>query len=133
MVVQLFSRLPVAFLAIWSFQSVFGGDRSCKGNIDCQLNGVCLIGVCHCDAAWRGSNCSVVNLLPARPLSKQGFTTTDTWSSWGGNINMDTNGTWHLFAAEMGGHCGLQTWGGNSRCVRATSKDPEGPYVREEV
>ena len=33
----------------------------------------------------------------------------------------------------MGGGCGLQTWGSNSRCVLATSASALGPYVRIET
>ena len=34
---------------------------------------------------------------------------------------------------EMNEHCGLGTWGSNSRCVLASSDDPAGPYTRDLV
>ena len=34
---------------------------------------------------------------------------------------------------EMNEHCGLGTWGSNSRCVLASSEDPAGPYTRDLV
>ena len=54
-------------------------------------------------------------------------------SSWGGSIIQDGKGTWHLFAAEIAGRCGMQAFDTNSRCVHATSDAAEGPYSRREV
>lgn len=41
---------------------------------------------------------------------------------------------WYLGVSEMSEHCGLGTWGSNSRCVMAVSTTgPAGPYTRQQV
>lgn len=108
------------------------GGAACKNDIDCQLNGLCVNGACHCDKAWVGGNCSILNLLPAK-INRGFYNINSTWSSWGGSGDVDENETWHMFAAEMAGHCGLGVWGQNSRCVHATSTSVDGPYERQDV
>ena len=41
------------------------GGGACATAAQCQLNGRCAGGTCACDAAWTGSNCSALDLLPA--------------------------------------------------------------------
>jgi len=48
-------------------------------------------------------------------------------SSWGGEV-LHVDGTYHLYASEMVGGCGLTEWYSNSRIVHATSKSLLGPY-----
>ena len=38
------------------------GAWGCSTEHDCQLNGVCEAGVCHCDPAWGSPDCSVLQL-----------------------------------------------------------------------
>jgi len=40
--------------------------------------------------------------------------------------------TYHMYAAEIANHCGLNTWGQNSIIVHATSNTPEGPFTRQD-
>lgn len=40
---------------------------------------------------------------------------------------------WHMFAAEMVGHCGIDSWMENSRIVHAVSKTPHGLFNRTGV
>lgn len=98
----------------------------CRGDYDCQLNGVCTAGVCQCDAAWTGPQCRVMNL---KPSPRNGGYKHPNTSSWGGNAwrDPDTN-VYHGFFSEFVNHCGLSTWGTNSRIVHAEATDPAGPY-----
>eukprot|EP00035_Acanthoeca_spectabilis_P000400 m.73039 g.73039 ORF g.73039 m.73039 type:complete len:418 (+) comp10188_c0_seq1:1-1254(+) len=109
--------------------------EGCTGDGDCSLNGVCTGGVCVCDAAWTGPNCSSLNFLPAN--KSQGFNHVgSSWSSWGGSAVQDPKtGRWYLGVDEMSEHCGLGTWHTNSHCIIAssTTDSPGGPYVREMV
>merc|ERR1712086_466670 len=77
---------------------------------------------------WTGQTCGQLNLLPARPRPHAGFDEVGN-SSWGGSIQADKNGVWHMFVSRMAGHCGLNSWQQNSEIVHATSTDPEGPYT----
>jgi hypothetical protein len=102
------------------------GVYSCSTSSDCQLNGDCVNKVCVCDAAWTGPTCSVLNLLPAPPNG--GLKRSDI-SSWGGSV-IKIGNEYHMYAAEMANHCGLNTWTSNSIIVHATSNTPEGPYTK---
>lgn len=42
------------------------------------------------------------------------------------------DGLWHLWAAEMTEHCGINAWAGNSRIIHATSSSANGQYTRKE-
>ena len=64
------------------------GGAPCATDLDCQLNGECHAGVCVCDVAWRGSNCSVLALLPAKLMNGYGHRGSNI-SSWGGQIVRD--------------------------------------------
>ena len=101
---------------------------ACKTELDCQLNGLCTAGKCVCDPAWKGGNCSTLNLLPAKMQNGYGSLGSNT-SSWGGGVLQDPkSGKWFMFVSEMNMGCGLGTWGGNSRCVLAESATPNGPF-----
>ncbi len=109
------------------------GRAACHRDADCNYNGVCMVdaGACVCDAAWGGPACDALALLPpaskaAPPLGyrrrdRNGSLTT----SWGGSVLHDAEtGTWHMYAAEITGHCGMNVWLSNSRVVHAVSPDP---------
>lgn len=101
---------------------------ACTTDESCSLNGKCVAGSCVCVPEWRGADCGVLNLLPARsfPLAA-GFDEPGS-SSWGGSLLLE-NGTYHLFASRMAFGCGLSEWSQNSEIVHATSSDAEGPYT----
>ena len=40
---------------------------SCVSDLGCSLNGICVAGVCACDAAWHGPSCELLSLLPSAP------------------------------------------------------------------
>lgn len=75
-------------------------------------------------------------LLPARPRGTQGYDRVARnqggSSSWGGSV-VEDDGVYHMFAAEMDMHCGINLWYPNSMCVRAASPSAEGPYTLQEV
>ena len=110
-------------------------DWPCRSNSDCSLNGECHSGKCACRKAWSGRRCEKLMLLPAR--RDEGYRGIDggrNTSSWGGAVLYD-NGTqsYHMWAAEMTEHCGIGAWAQNSRIIRAESKQPGGPYLRQQV
>ena len=104
---------------------------SCETEIDCQLNGVCSQGSCICDSGWRGEKCEELDLLPVDSMTPAygGNGTT----SWGGSVVKSSNGSFHMFVAEMANSCGLNTWVTNSIIVHAVASAPEGPYQKREV
>eukprot|EP01046_Picozoa_sp_COSAG06_P059960 COSAG06_NODE_12584_length_1360_cov_22.281014_1_plen_402_part_01 len=109
------------------------GGGACSGPLDCQLNGACTGGKCVCGAAWTGANCSRLDFLPA--TKGAGFyTANSSWSSWGNMVSRDPqSGKYYMAADEMANHCGLGTWGRNSRCVMAEAETAAGPYRRVSV
>ena len=96
----------------------------CETDIDCSLKGLCTNRQCSCDPAWTGDHCQLLNLLPASLSAGPGFhgpgTGHDGTSSWGGSV-VHQGDTWHMFASEFVGGCGLSSWGGNSQIVHAVS------------
>lgn len=72
-------------------------------------------------------------LLPADRIS--GLRTRETdganTSSWGGQVLRDDNGMYHMWAAEIINHCGINAWTRNSRIIHAISKTPGGLYERK--
>jgi len=66
-----------------------------------------------------------LNLAPAPP---DGGMNQVNWSDWGGSPIYDA-GVYYLFDARMDNHCGLNSWGTNSACVRATASALLGPYT----
>ena len=103
----------------------------CSSDLDCSLNGVCGKGVCVCDAAWTGTACDKMALLPTP--AKSDFRE-DSVSTWGGSIVYETSHpgpSWHMYASEMLGSCGIESWQSNSQVIHATSSSPLGPWRRE--
>lgn len=106
----------------------------CRTNMDCSLNGQCdaTSGSCSCEPQWAGHRCDALQLRPAKPDNGyQGVDDGANTSSWGGAVlRGDDDGLWHMFAAEMTNHCGIDTWFQNSRIIHATSSQPDGPFQR---
>lgn len=113
---------------------------ACITDDDCQLNGLCNSGVCHCDAAWTGDACQRLNLLPAkidaglqlkpRPAKAQDLA--QFRSSWGGGV-VHQNGTYQMMVSIFEQGCGLNAWLPNSAMGRAVASEPEGPYELVEL
>jgi hypothetical protein len=94
--------------------SAASASTGCTSDLDCRLNGKCVGGTCQCSAAWRGANCSTLNLQPtasSADLRQPGI------STWGMGM-VHANGEWHGYFAEMEKGCGLTSWQTNSLIVR---------------
>jgi hypothetical protein len=75
----------------------------------------------HCSACYAYATTHTLNFIEQvldikpRPTASRavpgvyGFS--PNVSSWGGNIVLDDEGTYHLYVSEMVGDCGLKTWG----------------------
>ena len=113
----------------------------CASARDCSYNGVCVAGgaACACTPPWSGAACDALALAPLDAASARlGYQGTapdgEAVSSWGGSVLRGDDGTWHMYAAEMGHECGINVWLANSVVVHATSPDPLSvPFTRRSV
>lgn len=146
-------RTPTSWFLAWGLPSSMiaaaaaaaSSSSSCASDLDCSLNGLCTpsTGVCVCDAAWRGDKCQTLRVLPAERSSGLRLRgTTDrsaadagvapslrNISTWGGAVqHCEEDGLWHMWASQMIGFCGIQSWSTNSQVVHATSDSPTGMY-----
>lgn len=102
----------------------------CKTEMDCSLGGTCEDGICKCYPTWTGRNCSLLNVLPAPdPFA---FYRPGNQSSWGGSVVQDGD-SYHMFAADMTDHCGLNAWQRNSAIRHLVSESPSGPFQPSDV
>eukprot|EP01060_Flectonema_neradi_P014030 TRINITY_DN2074_c0_g1_i2.p1 TRINITY_DN2074_c0_g1~~TRINITY_DN2074_c0_g1_i2.p1 ORF type:complete len:496 (+),score=83.00 TRINITY_DN2074_c0_g1_i2:95-1489(+) len=113
----------------WDHQSI---ETPCETNDDCSRNGNCVNGFCSCFPQWTGAHCSVLNLIETG--TDLGLEQTDI-STWGGSVLYDeTDGLYHMWAAEMINSCGIRAWRTNSQIRHATSPDPlTVPFTPKEV
>ena len=119
------AALPVLAIALSR------GGGACNFEVDCSLNGMCVSGICVCHSGWSGAVCSQLALLPAPTTAAYGGGLGGNVSSWGGGVALDpASGKYVMYVSEMSRHCGLGTWGQNSRCVAALSDTPIGPYQK---
>jgi len=81
----------------------------CATEEDCSLAGLCVAGVCRCDAAWKPPNCVAMNLLPVNKSAMgydRGLKNASTPSgfqslaSWGGQSVFE-DGEWHMIMADF--------------------------------
>ena len=106
--------------------------HACTDNFGCSLGGRCVDHVCECFRAWKGINCSELNLQATRNI--RAFDRPENQSSWGGSVIWENETqTFHMFAADMTEHCGLNSWQHNSAIRHLVSKTPEGPYEPQEI
>ena len=106
----------------------------CMSNMDCSLNGKCIMNKCHCRPAWGGHRCERLILRPAvRSSGYHYMEDGKNISSWGGGVLRDNNGLYHMYAAEMTKHCGINSWTLNSQLIHAVSRDPTGTYKRHDI
>ena len=115
-------------------------DTTCTSDEDCQLNGICRGGACHCNPGWTGAACALLDRRP--PASKAAaavYGMHPNVTSWGGNALLDNKtGLHHLFVTEIAGpngtSCGLISWGSHSTIIHAVSTQGiEGPYEKKAV
>ena len=84
------------------------GKAICHSALDCQLNGVCLMGTCTCSQGWIGARCQHLKLSPAVPERSRatGYKIPDI-SSWGASVVQGIGEQYFMFVTEMANHCGL--------------------------
>ena len=86
-------------------------STKCDDMNDCSYNGLCTKGECQCFPQWKGSNCAELNVVPTRKDNGlHSVIDGQRVSSWGGSVVRDDNGTYWMYAAEMGEFCGINTW-----------------------
>ena len=102
----------------------------CGTDHDCNLNGACTGGRCACLAAWRGETCGLLSLRPAGHGAGLHAAPNSTLSAWGGAVVFDAaSGRFLMYAAEMVGGCGINSWETNSRVVRASAASMDEPFA----
>ena len=86
------------------------------------------------DDATAGSSSS--SAVPAAPSSSSSSSTGGAGvpprniSTWGGAVQYsEEDGLWHMWASQMRGFCGIQSWSTNSQVVHATASSPRGAYA----
>lgn len=104
----------------------------CESDDDCNLNGICNMssGQCSCDPQWRGTDCGILNLLPAvkgEGYQRQGL------NQWGGNPFLARDGQYHVLVTEMTLGCPIADYETNGQVVHAVSPTPMGPYTFNSV
>jgi len=110
--------------------STHGGGR-CTDDAACNLNGACSAGTCACVAPWTGTDCGLLDFLPARAPDGALYRREGV-SSWCASTLRDDAGVWHAVVAQMADNCGLNSWETNSQLVHVTSTSgPAGPYANE--
>ena len=97
----------------------------------CSLNGNLVAGKCKCDVQWEGPDCELLRLLPADPAA--GLQAAGNFSSWGGSVQKDADGLYHMYAAVMANGCGLDAWRPNSQVGHATSRTAGGSYELQQI
>ena len=124
----LVSRMVRATVITWLlvYVKLTAAGATCLSDIDCQLNGVCQeAGLCQCDKAWTGVDCSVLNLLPAKQENGYGGRGSNH-SSWGGGAVWDpVIKRYVMVVDEFSNGCGLLTWKSNSRCDLTPPSKPQ--------
>ena len=108
-----------------------GTAAGCATEANCAYSGDCVAGVCRCDAAWSGENCTTLVLLPATSINAAGLRRRSS-SSWGGSAVLDPMGKLYTMFFSDFGHCGLDSWQRNSRIGVALASKPLGPYAAME-
>ena len=120
-----------------SFALVVSAACACTDDFDCSLAGSCVNGKCQCQAWTKGDDCAALNLAPVssadavhaivEPTSPPG-----NWTRWGGSVvhDVDGDGMYHMFAAEMAEGCKLNVWTFKSRVMHAVSNSSTGPFTR---
>ena len=126
----IFKKLKQSINTNYNYNNNYNNVGSCSNMGDCSYNGNCTNNnECVCFAQWTGKHCATLNFL-ATPKDNGLQTIIDGQrvSSWGGSVIRDDNGTYWMYAAEMGYFCGINVWLSNSIVVmaRANKFDSNG-------
>ena len=124
-------------------------SSSCSDDASCSFNGVCKQsegaggGSCDCIPGWKGIACEQLDLQDAAGTGTR-FTgataglnllsAAGNWTStWGGSVVKGKDGNFHMFAAMMVNHCGINAWLQNSVVLHATSPTATGAYTPKQI
>ena len=124
-----FDRLVVVLPVLVSCCT--GHALAYQSELRCSLNGDFVDGKCKCDPQWDGDDCHLLKLLPADPHA--GLQAPGNFSSWGGSVEKDATGIYHMYVAVMAHGCGLNAWRPNSQIGHAISNTPAGPYTLKQI
>lgn len=112
-------------------------------DLNCSMNGHWQTDHCVCGPGWTGQHCGVLDLLPAAGSGKTFAGATaglnllsaaGNWTStWGGSVVKGRDGNFHMFAAMMQEHCGINAWLQNSVVLHAVSTTATGRYAPREI
>lgn len=102
----------------------------CTDDHGCGLAGRCVSSACVCDAWATGERCTLLNARPA--ATSRAFYRPNS-SSWGGSPTLGTDGRYHMYASSFINHCGFSAWEHNSEVVHASSANPEGPFIADDI
>ena len=97
----------------------------CKTDLDCSMNGVCSdVGVCECDAPWKGSVCGVLGYKITPASGRSLYPESDPRNTWNGAIIRGPDGVYHLYNPiyQEG------TLGGTTTLLHGTATNVTGPY-----
>lgn len=116
-------------LLILGILSVIAAAASCPDR--CSLLGDCNAdGTCTCDPGWKGENCGVLDLGPAKRLG--GGFRNSTFASWGGTV-VKVGETYHMWLSAMANNCTLREFSTNSLSAHASAATPDGPFAFADV
>ena len=104
----------------------------CNSHADCSWNGKCSDArLCECSPAWTGDRCQKLALKAV--VRGSGLNITDqngqATSTWGGAVQF-SDGKYHMWASEMLGYCGINSWTTNSHIIHAESASLDSPFVK---
>lgn len=113
--------------------AVAAATAGCTTDEDCNLGGTCDAGgTCNCVPPWTGTNCGLLDFLPARAPDGALYRRANVSSWCASTMRDDATGLWHAVVAQMAGNCGLNSWETNSQLIHLVSESgPEGPFVNE--
>ena len=101
----------------------------------CSLNGEWSGGGCQCDPAWKGADCSYLNVgtttivYPEQPQVVPGASARYDAAGWGSSIMRAEDGVYHMFTDVV-----CQNWSPgfhelNAQLEHSSSSSPLGPWV----
>lgn len=112
-------------LVLISALLLFGSSAPARAATEaaCSHNGARSNGVCKCRHGWTGESCQTLHVGKV-DKTKWGYNqlgAPNPAGSWGGGVLQDDAGTWHMWVSENANRCGMNSWGGNSQIVHASS------------
>eukprot|EP01048_Picozoa_sp_COSAG05_P008652 COSAG05_NODE_669_length_7998_cov_24.003671_7_plen_244_part_00 len=104
---------------------------TCKGDLDCSLNGICSAssGSCVCDKPWTGASCGVLGYAKQSPISGRDlFPINRSHNTWNGPIVGPVDGIFHLYVPLYGNYTGIKSLFRVDYIMHGVASKIEGPY-----